>query len=283
MKAFLKAILKAMGYSKVVRPYPGDYSVLNSKEYVLETRIEKHKVLNLIKKLRPLDVGIDLIRLGSVRDGGYLVPDDLNNIKACFSPGVSSISDFEKDCSRYNMELFLADKSVDKPHLEGVRYDFTKKFIGCVSNDDFITMDDWVNLKDREKKNDLLLQMDIEGAEYISFVNMSDTLLKRFRIIVVEFHDLQKLWMDHFYSLADVVFSKILQNHTCVHVHPNNYCGMDSQDGIEIPRVAEFTFLRNDRFEKSKPRTTFPHPLDSDNYELYPHVSLPKSWYNVEN
>ena len=48
-----------------------------SKEYVLENRTQEKKVLELIKKLQPYNVGKDLIRLGAKRDGGYLVPDDL--------------------------------------------------------------------------------------------------------------------------------------------------------------------------------------------------------------
>ena len=59
-----------------------------SKEYVLENRTQEKKVLELIKKLQPYNVGKDLIRLGAKRDGGYLVPDDLVEIEACFSPGV---------------------------------------------------------------------------------------------------------------------------------------------------------------------------------------------------
>ncbi len=45
--------------------------------------------------LRPFDVGHPLIRIGAFSDGGYLVPSDLQGIKACFSPGVSQQSSFE--------------------------------------------------------------------------------------------------------------------------------------------------------------------------------------------
>ena len=88
-----------------------------SKEYVLENRTQEKKVLELIKKLQPYNVGKDLIRLGAKRDGGYLVPDDLVEIEACFSPGVSTVSEFEKDCFKRGMKIFLADKSVDKPKI----------------------------------------------------------------------------------------------------------------------------------------------------------------------
>ena len=37
--------------------------------------------------LSPCSNGHSLIRVGAARDGGYLVPDDLEGIVACFSPG----------------------------------------------------------------------------------------------------------------------------------------------------------------------------------------------------
>lgn len=240
----------------------------------------KNKVIAFIEKLRPYNVGIDLIRLGPDYDGGYLVPNDLDGIKACFSPGVDQVSDFEKDCYHRGMQLFLADQSVVKPNLDldNDKFSFLKKFIGCSSNEDFITMDDWVNESKIENNADLLLQMDIEGAEFYTLINTSDSLMKQFRIIVIEFHNLQRLWNHEFYDMAEVIFNKIFQTHTCVHIHPNNCCGIDTKLGVEIPRVAEFTFLRNDRIKEKSRQMQFPHKLDFDNTPNAT-INLPEIWY----
>ena len=252
-----------------------------SKEYVLENRTQEKKVLELIKKLQPYNVGKDLIRLGAKRDGGYLVPDDLVEIEACFSPGVSTVSEFEKDCFKRGMKIFLADKSVDKPKigLNKNNYHFLKKYIGCYNNDDFITLDSWINSSNIKKNKDLMLQMDIEGAEYTSLLNISDDLLNLFRIIVIEFHDLHKFWNKGFYDIASVCFDKILLNHTCVHIHPNNFEPIDSNNGIEIPMAAEFTFIRNDRFSTKSYQKSLPHNLDNDNSKERKSILLPKIWY----
>ena len=252
-----------------------------SKEYVLENRTQEKKVLELIKKLQPYNVGKDLIRLGAKRDGGYLVPDDLVEIEACFSPGVSTVSEFEKDCFKRGMKIFLADKSVDKPKigLNKNNYNFLKKYIGCYNNNDFITLDSWINSSNIKKNKDLMLQMDIEGAEYTSLLNISDDLLNLFRIIVIEFHDLHKFWNKGFYDIASVCFDKILLNHTCVHIHPNNFEPIDSNNGIEIPMAAEFTFIRNDRFSTKSYQKSFPHNLDNDNSNERKSILLPKIWY----
>jgi hypothetical protein len=84
----------------------------------------------------------ELIRLGPEGDGGYLVPNDLAEIEACFAPGVSVISGFEKDCADIGIKVFLADKSVDHPAESHKLFYFTKKYVGVTTSDDFMTIDD---------------------------------------------------------------------------------------------------------------------------------------------
>lgn len=246
--------------------------------------LDKEIVLSLINKLRPYVTDKKLIRFGPNGDGGYLIPDDVSGIEACFSPGVGLLSGFEEDCSKKGMKVFLADKSVDSPALKNPQFNFIKKYIGPITNDDFITLDDWVdssNLKSED--SDLLLQMDIEGFEYSTILNISNKLMKRFRIIVIEFHSLNRLWDNEFYNIASPVFEKLLQNHSCVHIHPNNCCGMFKLKGVEIPNVAEFTFMRNDRIKEKHIQNNFPHPLDFDCDLSFKTLVLPQQWYSSKD
>ena len=239
---------------------------------------DKNELQSLLNKLKPISCGKELIRLGPEGDGGYLVPDDLAGIKACFSPGVGRISGFEWDCANMGMNVFLADKSVEKQPESHELFQYTKKYIGVTTNDDFMTLDDWVASSIPESQDELLLQIDIEGSEYEVFLGASDQLLKRFRIIVAEFHQLDQLWNKPFFNLTSRVFYKLLQTHSCVHNHPNNCCDSVKNGSIEIPLVTELTFLRNDRVNNSSFINTFPHPLDCDNSGKPP-LYLPKCWY----
>ena len=183
---------------------------------------DKNKLQSLLNKLQPVSCDKELIRLGPMCDGGYLVPNDLIGIEACFSPGVGCFSLFEKECAYRGMKVFLADRSVEKPTQSHEFFVFTKKHLGVLNNDKFMTIDDWVEPSLPDSQGDLLLQMDIEGAEYEVLLGASDNLLKRFRIIVVEFHSLDELCSKPFFKLTSRVFVKLLQTHTCVHNHPNN-------------------------------------------------------------
>jgi hypothetical protein len=232
-----------------------------------------------MSSLFPVTTDSGLIRVGPAGDGGYLLPDDLDGIEACYSPGVNQVSGFELDCAERGMKVFLADHSVDKPPDAHPLFHFTKKFVGVTSNDTFMTVDDWVATSLPGPDSDLLLQIDIEGFEYETFLAMSDRLLRRFRIIVAEFHHLDQFWSRPFFGLAARAFEKILQTHRCVHIHPNNCCRLVRCQGLYIPRVAEFTFLRQDRIRNASFARTFPHPLDADNTSNSP-LPLPECWYS---
>jgi len=253
-------------------------SLLEIRE--IPTRLtENSRVESLIQTLRPLAFEPGLIRLGPNHDGGYLVPDDLDGIAACFSPGVEQTSGFEMDCARLGMQVFMADRSVEQPAESHERFHFTRKHLGVTTNDEMMTLDDWVS-SSHPGTDDLLLQIDIEGAEYEVFLGASDALMRRFRIIVAEFHSLDQFWNEPFFNIASRAFHKLLQTHHCVHLHPNNTQGIVKHGDIEIPPVTEFTFLRKDRFVPREFAKTFPHPLDYPNTD-HPPVPLPGIWYGA--
>ena len=73
---------------------------LLSKKKLFATKKTKVKDIRpLISKLYPVRSNKELVRLGESGDGGYLLPNDFYGIEACFSPGVGSLSSFEKDCA----------------------------------------------------------------------------------------------------------------------------------------------------------------------------------------
>lgn len=67
---------------------------------------------------------------------------------------------------------------------------FEKRFLGSYDSDIHTTLGSWVARHPEAGPGDLLLQMDIEGAEYDVIPNVEPSLLRRFRILVIEFHKL---------------------------------------------------------------------------------------------
>lgn len=254
--------------------------ILSQKGLGLKRFVETAQIIENIKLLRPIGCGVDLIRIGGEGDGGYIIPEDLEGVSHCFSPGVSNVAEFEKGLfDVYGIKSFLADYSVEAPpnNLEGG--DFEKKFISTKIGEPFITLEDWVSRKSKALgMGDLVLQMDIEGGEYDAIISASPKLLKMFRIIVIEFHMLDEMIFDRL-DFFGSVFRKITEDHRVVHLHPNNCCASLTFNGVEIPRVLEVTLIRNDRIKDVIERSDFPHRLDRKNVSNNPELRLPDIWY----
>jgi hypothetical protein len=94
--------------------------------------------------INPISTDHGLIRLGGETDGGYLVPNDLEGIKVCFSPGVSETANFEFDLANKGIHCFLADYSVESPPIKNDLFHFEKKYLGLAENLVYTTLESWV-------------------------------------------------------------------------------------------------------------------------------------------
>lgn len=246
--------------------------------YTLGRRAADAEVLELIRALRPRSCAVPLIRLGADADGGYLIPDDLDGIEYCFSPGVSTTADFEWQLADRGIRSFLADYSVPAPPLSRADWVFDRKFIGGLDNETCMTMASWKDKYLPGYDSDMLLQMDIEGDEYEVILSTPIDLLASFRIIVIELHSLKRLFDRFAFRVMQTFFDKLLSRFYVVHAHPNNNGGVFRHCGIEIPDLMEMTFYNRDRGGIGPVRRDYPHPLDADNCPSRPSITLPACW-----
>ncbi len=236
----------------------------------------KNEVIDLLKRLRPQDNGYELIRIGGVGDGGYLLPNDLSGISELFSPGSNQLADFEKDiANRWQIKSYICDLIEEKPSDLGPFQDFTSSWVGPYTDGEkFISLGDWVKEKS-QSEGDLLLQMDIEGAEFQTLIAAPIEILTRFRIIVLEIHFLEALknrWA--FNIVYSPFFNKILSYFDVIHVHPNNCCGLWNYGNFQYPRIIELTLHRKDRSRELRPRETSMNVLDSPCVVSNPEISI---------
>lgn len=236
------------------------------------------RLLDLVRQLRPVPCGYPLVRIGPKRDGGYLVPDDLDGIEACFSPGVGPSFAFEADLLGRGIPSHLADASVPKPPDLPAELTFDPVFLGARNDDRLVTLEEWIRRRRPESRGDLLLQMDIEGSEYTVLPSLDPATLARFRIVVVEFHNLPLLADRVAFRILSLAFMVLLEQFVTVHIHPNNVRPGRRFGKLEIPKTMEFTFLRRDRVRPGGPTPVFPHPLDFDCVPDRPTITLPDAW-----
>jgi hypothetical protein len=246
--------------------------------YCLTAKVRDTEILQLIRSLRSRSCARPLIRIGAAADGGYLIPDDLDGIEYCFSPGVNVIASFEDQLADLNIKSFLADHSVSAAPLQRSEFLFDQKHVGANNTETSMTLGAWKDKYLAGYGQDMILQMDIEGGEYEAILSTPDEVLKQFRIIVLEVHWLERLFDPFAFRIMSACFQKLLSQFYVVHLHPNNCGGCVRKEGIEVPHVMEITFYNRGRAPPGPPSTAFPHPLDADNCPRLPSLPLPACW-----
>jgi len=243
---------------------------------IIQNTTRNKEIESLIRMMVPVSTDVPLIRVGGDGDGGYLIPNDLDGIRYCFSPGVSSTCTFESDLVVRGIESFMADYSVPGPPSTSAMFHFEKRFLGACDDDIFTRLGTWIERNVPNDSGDLILQMDIEGSEYDVIFDTPETIWRRFRILVIEFHWLHSVFEPMGFRMIALCLKKLLTAFEVVHIHPNNCCGVRSRAGLEVPTLAEITFLRKDRIGERRPAGEFPHPLDRPNIRGKPDLVLPK-------
>jgi hypothetical protein len=238
-------------------------------------------VARVIESLRPRFPPDQLVRIGGPRDGGYLVPRDIDSYELLISPGVGESCEFDRHFFGRGVPAVLVDASVDvpaQPHMVHL-----KKFVGGYSSE----ADGIVSLQDLlaqygEGKSRIVLQMDIEGAEYEVLAATPEPVLGRFGIIAMEAHHLGGLCYRGMFPIIATAFRRLLKNHFVAHIHVNNSGAVLPYRGNEIPDTVEFTFLHRALYQPvDDARFASPHALDAPCLPGVAETPVPRSWWQA--
>lgn len=206
-------------------------------------------------------------RVGSQNDGGYVILKGLEY--DCFiSCGVGENIEFENQILEQNPNLFgktyIYDGTVNgTPGNKLDKYFYRKN----ISPKETQTTS---NLKSVISKNkNILLKMDIEGAEWEWFKSVTSKELGHVKQMVVEFHGvttLKKLKL----------IKKINKTHFLIHCHANNAdLTLVQVANLKIPQLLELTFIRKNEVKSLKKNTDpIPTNLDQRNVLDNPEISL---------
>lgn len=212
--------------------------------------------LNTLSFLRPSKCSHKLLKIGGNEDGAYFIPDDLDGINLCVSPGVSTYKHFEDHLAfSYGIFSVLCDPTIQEDELRTPLIK-DKQFLvrkwACSQDEPGRISLDTLTLKYFDSLNsDRILQIDIEGSEYECISHCSLDVLQSFRIIAIELHGLEALlcpWKKRYREIIKLV--EVFRPYfTCIYAHGNNCCGevLLPGSGMNMPRVLELTLIRKDR------------------------------------
>lgn len=188
------------------------------------------------------------IRVGSDKDGGYVIADGLV-YDVLLSCGVGDDISFEKDFlnKHPSIECYAFDGTINSPPEYIDRMKFIKKNIGPTETETTTNLHSIIN-----NYNNIFLKIDIESYEFRWIQSLSYDQLSRIKQIVIEYHfPFSPASFPHFDIPLPVddkmaVINKVSTTHSIIHLHGNNCCGTTTFNNILVPNIFECTYLRKD-------------------------------------
>jgi len=244
-----------------------DLCLLNDK---VQKEINRFYELSKIKNT----VGYDFVRVGAANDGGYVMLDDLPGGVA-YSFGINDDVTWDDDMASRGYEVYMYDYTIDALPYEKDGFHFFKEGIADFEESDNLKkLETFIKRNGHEKNGNMILKIDVEGAEWGVFENIPANLLKRFNQIVVEFHDLFD-----FNNLAryNDVFEKISKIHQPVHYHINNYGDVYWFNDKPFGNAIEVTFANKEKYVFLEGEIELPRSQDAPNCKEIDEITV-GSW-----
>lgn len=206
------------------------------------------------------------VRVGSAGDGAYVMYDDFGNDGIAYSLGIGDNVDWDLDMAARGFDIYMYDYSIEMPPYANEHFHFYAERVGRPGK----SLAEILRENGHSDRDDLILKMDIEAAEWELLRDVDSETLVRFQQIIVELH----FPFDLFRVYAEPLLEKINRTHQIVHIHANNVGGYDVLDGIKFPMYLEVTWLRRKDHMFKKSTRSFPTNLDCGNITDRNDISL---------
>lgn len=226
--------------------------------------------------IRPFDAGCDLVRVGGVADGAYVMADDFV-ASAAISIGVGHDVSWDIDVAARGVPVHMFDPTVQRPPSTVPSGTFNRVGIGTAeqaqrSGLDLKPLEMLAATVDASDTAELILKIDVEGAEWEA-LDAAESLT-RYRQIVLELHDLDQLAESSCGDRIVRVLERMQQTHVSIHVHANNDAPLAHFDTYWLPSVLEVSFLRRDLATRIAPATSMREDLDRPSNPRFADLSL---------
>jgi FkbM family methyltransferase len=252
-----------------------ELSISNRFPHTVATSSQQREILAVLRLLEPKKaVGVEKKRVGSPADGGYVQLGDLDGVGHAFSFGVSDDDSWDLAMAQAGVPVEQFDHSIERAPSDHPLLRFHRKMIAVEARNGTATLPDLVAAYSQSAEPDLVLKIDIEGAEWDVFDSASEDVLSKFTQIICEFHELSRLTEPDFRARARRVFGKLATLFAPVHVHGNNCCPLGNVANVPLPDALEITFASRRRYDFADSNEVFPTPLDSPNSDKVPDIVL---------
>lgn len=241
--------------------------------------VSQYEVVELAKLLRTYRCSqFPLRRIGSDRDGGYVINEPKFPMQSVISLGIDQEVSFDLFFAERGIKVYQYDPTIAAPPILNSNFIFTRKAVSHLNSEKTITIEQIIKDSGLNDTNSIL-KFDIEGHEWGALAGTSSTSLSIFQTIVGEFHFLDALTNKDNFALFFHVFQKLHHTHIVTHLHPNNGLGVVVVQGVILPRLVELTWRRRDIGCFSPDLNGGSSNLDFPCSPSNPELLFPSFWY----
>ena len=219
--------------------------------------------ITLKEKLRAKDLqeNLEFVRVGKPYDGGYVLADDFSEDMVVYSFGIAGDVSFDEQLANKNMDIHMYDHTI--PHLpkEHEKFHFHKTGISAIDEpeNNKLSMQTILEKNGDLENCNLILKMDVEGAEWEFINTTSSEILNQFTQITFELHRLTDTAnAENILKALD----KLNETHQLVWIHANNFGHVEKAGNIEIPAYVEVTYLNKEKYSFRDKECFFPLDID---------------------
>ena len=221
------------------------------------------RLLDFARAIRPMtSPGLDLIRVGGPTDGGYVMGGPLA-ASGAISIGVGSDVSWDHDVGARGIPIALFDHTVRKLPAHVPNGTFYRLGIGSAHGSKTQPLDQLLMIAGFTGREDLMLKMDVEGAEWAALTQPGLADLQPFAQIVLELHGIAGLKDERSAGPVLAAVEHLTKNHVPVHVHANNYDELVRFGNWWFPNAIELSLVRRDILSDAQPAVTMRSDLDA--------------------
>ena len=229
-----------------IKNYTIKENIYKKYDLIKNSYVEKTlKEYNFNKMLCPRKVlGKNKIMAGNYGDGGYVILDDLTNIKIAYSFGISYLISFDKFLAERGIDIYMYDHTINKLIIENPKFHWKKIGITTESrkNKGMKTLKDLLIENGHINEENMILKIDIEDKECEILREISQDILNKFKYIIIEYHfrklDNYKIYLDG--------LKKLMKNHQIFHIHCCNCGKLFSLGDNPICNVIEVSYIKKE-------------------------------------
>ncbi len=214
-------------------------------------------------------VGKNFVRLGDPHDGGYVMVDNFKTAGVAYSFGINDDVSWDWDMVSRGYDIFMYDPTIAALPKNHERFHFFKQgILGIeIKEQAMNTLENFIRLNGHAANSNMILKMDVEGAEWSFLSTVASETLNQFDQMVFEFHDMTAPKDQSVMNATLACISKINRTHSLVHLHANNWSSfLILEDKILVPNVLELTYVKTSNYELVDDENIFlPLPIDQKN------------------